>query len=97
MDNETKELYLEEMWFQLKEWNSRVEELKEEAELSENIDKVEVRKTIGKIQDNINQAKRGLQVIDFAGEGLWQELTNDIDQIAENIDKDIQTISAKFE
>jgi len=33
----------------------------------------------------------------FAGEGLWQELTNDIDQIAENIDKDIQTISAKFE
>ena len=88
---------MEEMWFQLKEWNSRVEELKEEAELSENIDKVEVRKTIGKIQDNINQAKRGLQVIDFAGEGLWQELTNDIDQIAENIDKDIQTISAKFE
>lgn len=97
MDNESKELYLEEMGFQLKEWNNRVEELKEEVELSENIDKVEVRKTIGKIQDNINQAKRGLQVIDFAGEGLWQELTNDIDQIAENIDKDIQTISAKFE
>jgi len=97
MDNESKELYLEEMGFQLKEWNNRVEELMEEVELSENIDKVEVRKTIGKIQDNINQAKRGLQVIDFAGEGLWQELTNDIDQIAENIDKDIQTISAKFE
>ena len=88
---------MEEMGFQLKEWNNRVEELKEEVELSENIDKVEVRKTIGKIQDNINRAKRGLQVIDFAGEGLWQELTNDIDQIAENIDKDIQTISAKFE
>jgi len=97
MDNESKELYLEEMGFQLKEWNNRVEELKEEVELSENIDKVEVRKTIGKIQDNINQAKRGLQVIDFAGEGLRQELTNDIDQIAENINKDIQAISAKLE
>ena len=97
MDNESKELYLEEMGFQLKEWNNRVEELMEEVELSENIDKVEVRKTIGKIQDNINQAKRGLQVIDFAGEGLRQELTNDIDQIAENINKDIQAISAKLE
>ena len=97
MDNESKELYLEEMGFQLKEWNNRVEELKEEVELSENIDKVEVRKTIGKIQDNINQAQRGLQVIDFAGKGLWQELANDIDQIAANINKDIQIISAKFE
>lgn len=97
MDNESKELYLEEMWFQLKEWNSRVEELKEEAEAADSINKAEVGKAIGEIQSKMNQAKRGLQVIDFADESLWQELTNDIDQIADNIDKDIQKTSAKFE
>lgn len=97
MDNGSKQLYLEEMWLQLKEWDSRLEQLKEETEAADNIDKRQLYKLIGEAQSKINRAKRGLQVIDFAGEGLWPELTKDIDQIAESINKDIQVISAQLE
>lgn len=93
---ESKELYKAKIDAQLKEWGTRIADLKAKAELAEANLKVEYLKQVDELRAKKEEAEAKLDELKNAGDDAWEALKSGMEKAASELKDAINIAISKF-
>jgi hypothetical protein len=91
-----KETYQEKIEAQLKEWSTKINELKAKAEKATADKKIELHKIIDDLRVKKEEAQKNLQEIKAAGAETWEKLKSKTDKALDDVKTFWESIKTKF-
>ena len=93
---ESKDLYKAKIDAQLKEWSTKIADLKAKAELAEANAKVGYLKQVEDLRAKKEETEARLDELNKAGDEAWEALKSGVEKAASNLKDSFKEAAAKF-
>jgi hypothetical protein len=92
-----KEAYIEKIEAQLREWSSRIDELKARAEAAKADGRLIYEKKIVELREKQEELRSKLQKMRTSGEGAWQDLKEGLEKARDELKRAVSASLEKFQ